>query len=159
MLAAVGLAAVDPSGALADGRAMDVWRRMIAAQGGDPDAPLPRAAEVHVVSAPAGGVVTAVDAYAVGVAACKLGAGRTRREDPVSPAAGVLLRAKPGETVAAGQPLLELHTDEPARIGRALAVLAGAVTVGAGTPDAAAGTGTAGRVPAPLPLILDRVGG
>jgi thymidine phosphorylase len=168
MLAAVGLGAVDPAGALADGRAMDVWRRMVAAQGGDPDAPLPRAAEVHAVIAPAGGVVSTVDAYAVGVAACKLGAGRTRREDPVSPAAGVLLRAKPGDRVAAGQPLLELHTDEPARIGRALAALAGAVTVGAGPGSAAAtgaaatgadGTGTAGTVPGALPLILGRVGG
>jgi thymidine phosphorylase len=134
MLAAAGLSDVDPTGALRDGRAMDVWRRMIAAQGGDPDAPLPTAREVHDVPAPDSGVLTGLDAYAVGVAAWRLGAGRARKEDPVSPAAGVEMLAKPGDRVTAGAPLLRLHTDEPARIERALAALAGAVTVGAAAP-------------------------
>ena len=144
MLAAAGIDA-DPARALADGRAMDVWRRMIRAQGGDPDAPLPTAREVHPVLAESAGILSTVDAYAVGVAAWRLGAGRARKEDPVSAAAGVLLRAKPGDEVSAGQPLLELHTDEAARLERALAALDGAVVIGA--------------PPAGLPLILDRVTG
>jgi thymidine phosphorylase len=147
MLTGAGLDAVDPADALRDGRAMDVWRAMIAAQGGDPDAPLPTAREVHHVAAPATGVLTRLDAFAVGVAAWRLGAGRARKEDPVSAAAGVVLLAKPGEPVRAGEPLLELHTDEPARIGRALAALEGGIEIGAGVDAAAA-----------RPLVLDRVG-
>jgi thymidine phosphorylase len=117
---------------------------MIAAQGGDPDAPLPVAREVHEVPAPQSGVLAGLDAYAVGVAAWRLGAGRARKEDPVSPAAGVEMLAKPGDRVTAGAPLLRLHTDEPARIERALAALAGAVTVGTDRP-------------APTGLVLDRI--
>ena len=134
----------DPADALADGRAMDVWRRMIAAQGGDPDAPLPTAAETHEVTADRAGVLAGLDAYAVGVAAWRLGAGRARKEDPVSAAAGVEMLVKPGDPVAAGAPVLRLHTDDPARIERALAGLAGAVTIG----DAA---------PEPAALLLDRI--
>ena len=78
---------------------MDVWRRMIAAQGGDPDAKLPVAREQHVVTAPSSGVLTRLDAYGVGVAAWRLGAGRARKEDPVQAGAGVELHAKPGDTV------------------------------------------------------------
>jgi thymidine phosphorylase len=145
MLAAVGLADADPAAALADGRAMDVWRAMVRAQGGDPAAPLPTAAETEVVPAPRDGVVAAVDALAVGVAAWRLGAGRARKEDPVAPAAGVVLRRRPGDAVRAGEPLLELRSDEAARIPDALAAVAGAVTIEA--------------VPrASVPLIIDRIG-
>ena len=105
MLAGAGRSDVDPADALADGRAMDVWRRMIAAQGGDPDAPLPAPAETHVVVAPATGTLTRLDAFSLGVAAWRLGAGRARKEDPVSAAAGVVWRAGIGEQVTAGQPL------------------------------------------------------
>src|SRR5690606_31452054 len=127
MLAAAGLdGAKDPADALADGSAMDVWRRMIAAQGGDPDAPLPRAAETTTVTAPASGVLVRLDAYAVGVAAWRLGAGRARKEDPVSHTAGVTVHVKPGETVREGAPLLTLHADDPARFPRALEALEGA---------------------------------
>jgi thymidine phosphorylase len=145
MLAAAGQPDVDPADALADGRAMDVWRRMIAAQGGDPAAPLPTARETHVVTADRAGVLSRLDAYAVGVAAWRLGAGRARKEDPVSAAAGVVMLAKPGDRVTAGEPLLELHTDEPDRLPRARAALDGAIDVG---PAAAAET----------PLVLDRIG-
>ena len=144
MLAAAGLSDVDPADALADGRAMDSWRGMIRAQGGDPAATLPRAAEVHVVRAPATGVLTRLDAYPIGVAAWRLGAGRARKEDPVSAAAGVVLRAKQGDRVTVGAPLLELHADDPDRFERALAALDGAVEVG---PD---------PVPPPV-LLLDRI--
>src|SRR5918993_1305590 len=143
MLAGVGRDDVDPADALADGRAMDVWRAMIAAQGGDPDAPLPPPAERHVVTAPATGTLTRLDAYALGVAAWRLGAGRARKEDPVSAAAGVTWTAGLGERVTAGQPLLELQTDDAARIPRALEALEGAFGVDTGD--------------TPLPLILDRI--
>src|SRR5262245_61332987 len=91
MLACVGLSHVDPATVLASGKAMDSWRAMVRAQGGDPDAPLARARERHQVRATRAGYVTAIDAYAIGVAAWRLGAGRARKEDPVSAAAGVVL--------------------------------------------------------------------
>jgi len=135
MLAGAGLDDADPADALRDGRAMDVWRRMIAAQGGDPDAPLPTARETHVVTAPATGVLTRVDALAVGVAAWRLGAGRARKEDPVSAGAGVVLHAQVGDPVQQGQPLFELHADDPDRFDRALAALEGGYDVGDSAPD------------------------
>ena len=115
--------------ALADGRAMDVWREMIRRQDGDPDAPLPVAAETEVLTAPADGVLTGLDALAVGVAAWRLGAGRARKEDPVQAVAGVQMHAKPGDTVRQGQVLLTLHTATPERFGRAMEALAGAITI------------------------------
>jgi thymidine phosphorylase len=148
MVAAAGLSDVDPSDALAGGLAMDRWRQMVTAQGGDPDAPLPKAAEVHVVPAPATGVLTRLDAYGVGVAAWRLGAGRARKEDPVSAAAGIVLHAKPGDRVTAGVPLLELHADDPARFDRALAALDGAIEI----------AGTRADTPVvPPPLVIDRI--
>ena len=147
MLAAAGLAAgKDPADALADGSAMDVWRAMIRAQDGDPDAELPTAAETHPVLAPAEGVLTRLDALAVGIAAWRLGAGRARKEDPVQAAAGVEMHAKPGALVRAGEPLLTLHTDEPARFERALSALDGAYQIA-----------PTGSRPDLLPLIIDRV--
>src|ERR671938_959250 len=147
MLAAVGRDDADPIDALKDGRAMDVWRRMIAAQGGDPDAPLPTAREQHVVPAPADGVLVRLDALAVGVAAWRLGAGRARKEDPVQAAAGVTLHAKPGAEVRGGDPLLTLHTDTPERFAAALRDLEGAFEIA-----------PSGARPADAPLVLDRVG-
>jgi thymidine phosphorylase len=126
---------------------MDVWRRMIAAQGGDPDAPLPTAKHTHDVPAPAGGVLSRLDAYAVGVAAWRLGAGRARKEDAVQAGAGVELHAKPGTPVRAGQPLLTLHTDEPERFAVALDALAGAFDV---APE--------GSRPEVRELVIDRIG-
>jgi len=120
MLTAAGRADVDPAEALNDGRAMDVWRRMISAQGGDPDADLPWAKETHELRAPADGVLTQLDAYKVGVAAWRLGAGRARKEDSVQGGAGVVMHAKPGAVVRGGDPLLTLHTDDPDLFDRAL---------------------------------------
>ncbi|MEV0951079.1 thymidine phosphorylase [Promicromonospora sp. NPDC050249] len=115
--------------ALADGRAMDKWRAMIAAQGGDVSAPLPVAKESETVVAPESGVLTSLDAYAVGVAVHRLGAGRVRKEDAVQAAAGIEIHVKPGESVAAGQPLFTLHTDTPERFARAREALQGGWTV------------------------------
>src|SRR3954467_14742476 len=131
MLRGAGADDVDPADRLRDGSAMDVWRRMIAAQGGDPDASLPVARETHVVTAPDTGVLTGLDAMAVGLAAWRLGAGRARKEDPVQAGAGVEMHAKPGDTVTQGQPLLTLHTDEPDRFERAQAALEGGIVVSA----------------------------
>ncbi|MFT4188073.1 MAG: thymidine phosphorylase [Aeromicrobium sp.] len=134
MLAAAGRTDVDPADALADGRAMDVWRRMIAAQGGDPDAPLPTPKETHMITAPSDGFLTRLDALAVGVAAWRLGAGRSRPGERVQAVAGVVLHAKPGDRVRAGQPLIELHTDTPERFARAEEALAGAFEIAAEEP-------------------------
>ncbi|ASW56737.1 thymidine phosphorylase [Plantactinospora sp. KBS50] len=144
MLAVAGLPDADPAAALADGRAMDRWRAMIQAQGGDPDAPLPSAAETELVRADRDGYVERVDAYGIGIAAWRLGAGRARKEDPVSAAAGVLLHRRPGDPVRAGDPLYELRTDDADRIPAAAAVAAEAVTVAA-------------AAPAPAALVLERI--
>lgn len=130
MLARVGKTDVDVEVALADGRAMDMWNRMIERQGGDPHAELPTARETHTVTAPESGVLTSLDALSVGVASWRLGAGRARKEDPVQAGAGIELHAKPGDAVTAGQPLMTLHTDEPARFERALESLEGAYSFG-----------------------------
>ena len=135
MLAAAGRPDVDPAPALQDGRAMDVWRRMIAAQGGDPDAPLPVAEHQHTVAAQGDGYVSRMDAFAVGVAAWRLGAGRARKEDDVQAVAGVEMHAKPGDRVVAGQPLFTLHTATPERFDRAVEALDGAVDYSAAAPE------------------------
>ncbi|WP_430478413.1 thymidine phosphorylase [Streptomyces sp. P11-1] len=146
MLDAAGLKDADPEKALSDGSAMDVWRRMISAQGGDPDASLPTAREHHIITAPASGVLTRLDAYDVGVAAWRLGAGRARKEDPVQAGAGVELHAKPGDTVTEGQPLMTLHTDTPEKFDYALKALPDAYDI--------APTGTSF---APLPVVRERI--
>ena len=133
MLALAGIEA-DPAQALADGRALAKYREMIAGQGGDPDADLPSAEHVQIVPAGGSGWLRDLDALAVGTAAWRLGAGRARKEDPVSAGAGVICLAKPGERVEQGQPLLELRTDEPARFERALDALDGAIQIGAEPP-------------------------
>lgn len=145
MLAAAGLPDVDPEAALRDGRAMDSWRAMIRAQGGDPDAPMPTAAEVEVVRAERDGYVASVDAYAMGVAAWRLGAGRARKEDPVSVPAGVVLHRRPGDAVRAGDPLYELRADDATRIPAALAEAARAVRI-------------APTAPTVTPLVIERIG-
>ncbi|KAD3515174.1 thymidine phosphorylase [Arthrobacter yangruifuii] len=129
MLTAAGQPDADPEAALKDGRAMDVWRRMISAQGGDPDAALPVARESETIYAPADGVLVELDALSVGVAAWRLGAGRARKEDAVQAGAGVVMHAKPGATVRAGEPLMTLLTDTPEKFDRAREALADAVVV------------------------------
>ncbi|MGW1113000.1 thymidine phosphorylase [Streptomyces albidoflavus] len=146
MLEAAGIHDADPAKKLADGSAMDVWRRMISAQGGDPDAPLPTARHTHTVTAPATGVLSRLDAYDVGVAAWRLGAGRARKEDPVQAAAGIELHAKPGDTVTEGAPLLTLHTDTDERFAGALDALGSAWDIAA--------PGTTVDTP---PIVLDRI--
>jgi thymidine phosphorylase len=144
MLELVGIDA-DPAAALADGSALERYRAMVTAQGGDPDAPLPEAAERRAVTSAAAGYVTRLDARAVGMAAWKLGAGRARKEDPVSHSAGVVCVKKPGDEVARGEPILELHADIEDRFGAALEQLEGAFDVGPEPPD-------------PRPLVLETIG-
>ena len=147
MLTAAGVTDVDPADKLADGSAMDTWKAMIRAQGGDPDAELPRAREEHVVEAPTSGVLTRLDAMAVGMAAWRLGAGRARKEDPVQAGAGVVWHARPGDEVTAGEPLFTLLTDEPERFERALASLEDGYDIS-----------DAGSDFTPDPLVIDRIG-
>ncbi len=147
MLAGAGRGDVDPADKLADGSAMDAWNSMIRAQGGDPDAAMATARESHVVLAPSSGVLTRLDAMAVGLAAWRLGAGRARKEDPVQDGAGVVWHARPGDEVAEGAPLFTLLTDEPARFERALDSLEGGYDI------APSGTSYV-----PDPLVIDRVG-
>lgn len=137
----------DPEQALASGRAMDHWRRMVAAQGGDPDAPLPVARHANEVRAQADGVITEMDAFKVGVAAWRLGAGRARKEDVIPAGAGIQLHAKPGDPVRRGEVLMTLLTDEESRFALAEEMLEGAVAIGpVGSPIDR------------MPLVLERIG-
>jgi thymidine phosphorylase len=144
MLAAAGLSDVDPAGALADGRAMDSWRAMVRAQGGNPDAALPVAAEREEVRAEKNGYVASVDAMAIGVAAWRLGAGRARKEDAVSAAAGVVLHRRPGDRVRKGDVLYEVRADRADRIPAGLEAARSAVRITATRPE-------------PRSLVLERV--
>jgi thymidine phosphorylase len=131
MITAAGRDDHDPAEVLASGRALEVWREMIIAQGGDPDAPLPVARENEVVRAETDGVVQSLDALAVGLAAWRLGAGRARPGDAVQAGAGVEIHARPGENIREGEALFTLHTDEPERFSRAREALEGGYTIGA----------------------------
>ncbi|HEY9555982.1 MAG TPA: thymidine phosphorylase [Acidimicrobiales bacterium] len=135
MLDLVGIDDVDPAAVLAEGRALETWEQMVRAQGGDPHAPLPRAGEIEIVPAPSTGTLSKLDAMSVGVAAWRLGAGRARKEDPVSAVAGVVWRATVGDEVREGEPLLELHLDDPARLPGALQALEGAIEVSTAAVD------------------------
>ena len=147
MLDAAGVKnAKDPAVALKDGSAMDKWRAMIAAQGGNPDAPLPVAREKQVVTAEKSGTISSMDALKVGVSAWRLGAGRERQGEKVQAGAGIEIHAKPGEKIEAGAPLFTLHTDEPERFARAHEALHGAVMIS-----------TDGFVAPRLPLVVTRI--
>ncbi|WP_436793127.1 thymidine phosphorylase [Actinospongicola halichondriae] len=135
---------VDPEPVLDDGRAMEVFERLVAAQGGDLSVPLPVAGHVHAVEAPTSGYLQRLDCKAVGVAVWRLGAGRARKEDDVSYGAGAMVEARVGDRVEAGQPLLVLHADDPARVDGAIAALDGAIDIGDERVE-------------PRPLIADRI--
>ncbi|MBY4276796.1 thymidine phosphorylase [Rhodococcus fascians] len=145
MLAAAGIEGIDPADKLADGSAMDRWRTMIAAQGGDPDAALPVARESQEFTATQDGVVTGLDAMGVGLAAWRLGAGRERQGEPVQSAAGVRLHAKPGDRVRAGDRLATLYTDTPEKFDYAQQALEGSWKIGTAAAQ-------------PTPLVIDRIG-
>jgi thymidine phosphorylase len=146
MLSAAGMGDIDPADALKDGRAMDVWRRLVTFQGGDPDAALPIARETHQILAPGSGVLTKLDALQVGIAVWRLGAGRARKEDRVQAGAGIEMHAKPGALLRGGDPLMTLHTDTPERLDRALKALDGAYFI---APE--------GSRPDLPPLVIDRI--
>ena len=136
----------DPEVALKDGSAMDKWRQMISAQGGDPDAPLPTAKEHTQIKAEKSGTIASMDALKVGISAWRLGAGRARQGESVQAGAGIEIHAKPGEKITEGAPLFTLHTDEAERFARAKEALIGAVTI---SDD--------GRVAERLPLVVARI--
>lgn len=129
MLAHVGMADVDPSENLNNGKAMDVWRKMIRAQGGDPDAALPKAKEWHTIRASKSGFITQLDALSVGVASWRLGAGRERKEDAVQFGAGIELHKQLGDNIEAGDALMTLFTDTPEKFERAIELAESAVSI------------------------------
>ena len=144
MLDAAGVDGVDPAQTLRDGSAMDRFRELVAAQGGDLSQPLALGAHTETVTAPRGGTMGDIDAMAVGLAVWRLGAGRSEPGQRVQFGAGMRIHRRPGEPVAAGEPLFTLYTDTPKRLPAALAELDGAWSIG----DVA---------PAPRPLIIDRI--
>lgn len=144
MLQLAGIDGRDPAQTLRDGSAMDRFRRLVAAQGGDLSKPLPIGRCSETVTAGRSGTMGDIDAMAVGLTAWRLGAGRSRPGARVQHGAGVRIHRRPGEPVVAGEPLFTLYTDAPGRLGPALAVLDGGWSVG-----------EAG--PAPRPLIIDRI--
>mgnify|MGYP000082180377 FL=1 len=148
MLETVGITNVDPADMLKNGKAMDIWRQMISAQGGDPDAKLPTAKENLVITAPSSGTILSMDAMKVGLAAWRLGAGRSRQGEAVQAGAGIEMHAKPGDVVAAGSALYTLHTDTPAAFARAQESLTNSVTIGDLPKD--------GKIDR-LPLVVERI--
>ena len=148
MLETAGIDDRDPAQILRDGTAMDRFRRLVAAQGGDLSVPLPIGSCTETVTAGRGGTMGDIDAMAVGLATWRLGAGRSRPGEPVQPGAGIRIHRRPGEPVAAGEPLFTLYTDTAERLGAAMAELDGGFSVGDAPP-----------VPSPLsrPLIIDRI--
>lgn len=145
LLELAGIDDRDPAQTLRDGTAMDRFRRLVAAQGGDLDAPLPIGAHSETVSAPRSGTMGDIDAMAVGLTVWRLGAGRARPGERVQSGAGVRIHRKPGEPVVAGEPLFTLYTDTPERVPAALAELDG-------------GWSIADVAPPVRPLIIDRIG-
>ena len=148
MLELAGIKGADPAAALKNGKAMDAWRQMISAQGGDPDARLPVAKEKLTITAHSTGTVLSMDAMKVGLAAWRLGAGRSRQGEAVQAGAGIEIHAKPGDNVKNGAPLFTLHTDTPAAFARAQESLVDSVRIG----DLAAGE----KIDR-LPLIIERI--
>ena len=148
MLELAGIKGADPAAALKNGKAMDAWRQMVSAQGGDPDARLPVAKEKLTITAHSTGTVLSMDAMKVGLAAWRLGAGRSRQGEAVQAGAGIEIHAKPGDNVKNGAPLFTLHTDTPAAFARAQESLVDSVRIG----DLAAGE----KIDR-LPLIIERI--
>jgi thymidine phosphorylase len=144
MLDAAGVIGKDPEVALKDGSAMDHWRRMVKAQGGNPDAALPSAKERKIIAAEKDGVISSMSALQVGISAWRLGAGRERQGEQVQAGAGIEIHAKPGAQVKKGDPIFTLHTDEAARFERAEAALSGAVIIGTSVAES-------------LPLIITKI--
>ena len=149
MLDAAGIKPLmDPADALKNGKAMDSWRAMIRAQGGDVDAPLPIAKEKVAVTADTDGTLSSMDAMSVGIAAWRLGAGRSKQGEKVSFGAGIEIHAKPGAQVKKGDAIFTLHADEPARFARAQSALENSFSI---SKD--------GSVAPRLPLIVERIEG
>lgn len=144
MLEMAGIHDADVEERLKDGRAMDVWKRMVRAQGGDPEAPMTRAEHTHEVVADRDGYLMELDALALGVGSWRLGAGRARKEDPVQLTAGIEIHADLGQKVVKGQKLLTLHTETPDKFDRALESIMPGIVIG-------------DEPPAERQIILDRI--
>ena len=149
MLDAAGIKPkVTPEEALKNGMAMDVWRKMISAQGGNNQAPLPVAKEKMEIKANASGKLLTLDAMKVGVAAWRLGAGRQKQGETLQLGSGIEIHAKPGDLVVKDQTILTLHTDEPDRFNRAIEALTGGYQIGGKDDEVKR-----------LPLVIERIEG
>jgi thymidine phosphorylase len=144
MLQLAGISGIDPADNLKNGKAMDHWRRMIKAQSGDPDAALPVATEKLTINAEQSGTLTRMDALKVGVAAWRLGAGRSKQGEQLQLGAGIEIHAKPGQSITKGAPIFTLHTDKPELFERAEESLVGAVEYDSNYQR--------------LPLVLEQIG-
>jgi len=144
MLQLAGISGIDPADNLKNGKAMDHWRRMIKAQSGDPDAALPVATEKLTINAEESGTLTRMDALKVGVAAWRLGAGRSKQGEQLQLGAGIEIHAKPGQSITKGAPIFTLHTDKPELFERAEESLVGAVEYDSNYQR--------------LPLVLEQIG-
>ena len=121
--------------AIASGAGLERFRGIIEVQGGDPRivddyGRMPHVADRHLVTASRAGFVTAVNAELVGRASVALGAGRDRVDDPVDPAVGIMVVAKPGDAVREGAPVLELHYRDRPRLEAAMRLTSQAITIG-----------------------------
>ena len=125
----------DPAQGLKDGSAFNIWKNMIKAQGGNPDAEIPVAKKKELVLSKQSGYITDLNAYAIGLSAWRLGAGRAKKEDAVSKTAGIICLAKEGDYVEKGQPVLELHIDDETRLNSAQDALINAFEIGSEPKD------------------------
>ncbi len=120
---------------IADGSALDTLATMVQAQGGDPDwiyhpERFPKAPYSRAVTSPRDGYITHVDCEGYGVAALLLGAGRNIKDDVIDPTAGILLSAKTGDFVRAGDVIATLYTSDEARLDGAERKLLEATEIG-----------------------------
>ncbi|MFL3011596.1 MAG: thymidine phosphorylase [Acidimicrobiales bacterium] len=135
---------LDPGEVLASGKPREIFEKMVSAQGGDLSKDLPIAEYKKTIKASSTGYLSKLDCRSVGVAAWRLGAGRTKKEDSVSPTAGIICMAKPGAYINAGEPVLELHGDTEKSFDSAIDALEGAIEISDTAPDDS-------------PLILDKI--
>jgi pyrimidine-nucleoside phosphorylase len=135
--------------AIPSGRALDKFRQMVEQQGGDPRVVdnyslLPTAPNRTTVTAPRAGFVADIDPFAVGVAVAHLGGGRLKDSDAIDPAVGVIVKAKRGERVSAGEPVFEVHHRGETGLREATELLRGCFRISE-------------EPPVELPLILEEL--
>ncbi|NHZ71062.1 MAG: thymidine phosphorylase [Proteobacteria bacterium] len=120
--------------AISSGRALETMIRVTQCQGGDPativdPSLLEIAPDEHVIEAETDGWISGCDAYAIGTAGVRLGAGRATKEDTIDPSVGFMIDAKIGDRVTTGQPLATIAYRDGEKLASALAVVQDAWTI------------------------------